>query len=84
MLIRRPSDILPSEINSESEFNARRDWLKQAAGLGLIAGLPALAAGEAHAQGAKLMGVKPNPTYAMPTGEKLNKFDELKNYCNFY
>ncbi len=84
MLIRRPSDILPSEINSESEFNARRDWLKQAAGLGLIAGLPALAACDAQAQGAKLMGVKPNASYAMPAGEKLNKFDELKGYCNYY
>ena len=84
MLIRRPTDILPSEINSESEFNARRDWLKQAAGLGLIAGLPTLAACDAQAQGAKLMGVSPNPTYAMPSGEKLNKFDELKGYCNYY
>ena len=84
MLIRRPSDILPSEINSESEFNARRDWLKQAAGLGLIAGLPTLAACEAQAQGAKIAGVKPNPAYGLPTDEKLNKFDELKSYCNFY
>ena len=83
MLIRRPSDILPSEINSETEFNARRDWLKQAAGLGLIAGLPTLAACEAQAQGAKLIGVKPNPAFVLPE-EKLNKFDEMKGYCNFY
>ena len=83
MLIRRPSDILPSEINSETEFNARRDWLKQAAGLGLIAGLPGLAACNAEAQGTKLAGVKPNPTFVLPD-EKLNKFDELKGYCNFY
>ena len=81
MLIRHPSDILPSEINSETEFNARRDWLKQAAGLGLIAGLPTLAACDAQAQGAKLAGVKPNPTFVLPD-EKLNKFDELKSYCN--
>ena len=84
MLIRRPSDILPSEINSESEFNARRDWLKQAAGLGLIAGLPTLGACTAEAQGARLMGVKPNPSFGMPTDEKLNKLDEFKGYCNFY
>ena len=83
MLIRRSSDILPSEINSETEFNARRDWLKQAAGLGLIAGLPGLAACNAEAQGTKLAGVKPNPTFVLPD-EKLNKFDELKGYCNFY
>ena len=84
MLIRRSTDILPSEIITESQYNSRRDWLKAAGSMGLIAGLPALSACEAHAQSAKLAGVKPNATYGLPDGEKLNKFDELKNYCNFY
>ncbi len=84
MLIRRPADILPSEITSESQYNARREWLKTAGSMGLIAGLPMLAACDAQAQGAKLMGVKANPAYGLPEGEKLNKFDELKSYCNFY
>ena len=83
MLIRRPTDILPSEIASESQYNRRREWLKAAGGLGLIAGLPALSACDAQAQGVKLAGVKPNPTYVVPD-DKLNKFDDLKNYCNFY
>ncbi len=38
MLIKRPTDILPSEITSQAQFNARRDWIKQAASMGLIAG----------------------------------------------
>lgn len=84
MLIRRPTDILPSEITPESQYNARREWLKTAASMGLIAGLPVLSACDAQAQGAKLMGVKANPAYGLPEGEKLNKFDELKSYCNFY
>ena len=84
MLIRRSTDILPSEITTESQYNSRRDWLKAAGSLGLIAGLPALSACEVQAQGAKLAGVKPNAAYGLPDGEKLNKFDELKNYCNFY
>ena len=86
MLIRRSTDILPSEITSESQYNSRRDWLKAAGSMGLIAGLPALAVHEAQAQaqGAKLAGVKPNAAFGLPVGEKLNKFDELKNYCNFY
>ncbi len=84
MLIRRPTDILPSEITSHSQYNARREWLKAACSMGLIAGLPGLSACEAQAQGAKLAGVKPNATYGLPEGEKLNKFDELKSYCNFY
>ena len=83
MLIRRPTDILPSEIASESQYNSRREWLKAAGGVGLIAGLPALSACDAQAQGVKLAGVKPNPTYVVPE-DKLNKFDDLKNYCNFY
>ena len=84
MLIRRSTDILPSEITSESQYNTRRDWLKAAGSLGLIAGLPALSACEAQAQGAKLAGVKPNAAFGLPEGEKVNKFDEFKNYCNFY
>ncbi len=84
MLIRRSTDILPSEITTESQYNSRRDWLKAAGSLGLIAGLPTLSACDAQAQGAKLAGVKPNAAFGMPEGEKLNKFDEFKNYCNFY
>ena len=84
MLIRRSADIVPSEITTEQQYNARRDWLKSMGSLGLIAGLPTLAAGDAQAQGAKLAGVKPNAAYGLPDGEKLNKFDELKSYCNFY
>ncbi len=83
MLIRRPADILPSEITSERQYNGRRDWLKAAGSMGLIAGLPVLSACDAQAQGAKLAGVKPNPLYVVPD-DKLNKFDDLKGYCNFY
>lgn len=84
MLIRRPADILPSEITSQSQYNARREWLKGAASMGLIAGLPVLGACDAQAQGARLAGVKANPAFPVPEGEKLNKADEFKNYCNFY
>lgn len=83
MLIRRSPDILPSEITSERQYNSRREWIKAAGSMGLIAGLPTLTACEAQAQGAKLAGVKPNPLYGVPD-DKLNKFDDLKNYCNFY
>jgi methionine sulfoxide reductase catalytic subunit len=83
MLINRPADILPSEITSLGQYNARREWLKTAGAMGLIAGLPALAAPEAQAQGAKLAGVKANPLYTVPD-DKISKFDDLKNYCNFY
>ena len=45
------------------------EWLKQAASMGLIAGLPVLAACEVQAQGSRLAGVKANPLYA-PADEK--------------
>ena len=83
MLIRRPTDILSSEITSESLFNSRREWIRSAASMGLVAGLPSLVACNADAQGAKLAGVKPNPLYVVPD-EKSNKPEEFKNYCNFY
>jgi methionine sulfoxide reductase catalytic subunit len=86
MLIRRATDILPSEITSESLFHARREWIRNASSLGLIAGLPALgtlAACNAEAQGAKLAGVKANPQYVV-ADEKLNTMEQFKNYCNFY
>lgn len=83
MLIRRPTDILPSEITSGDAYLHRRKWLKQAASMGLIAGLPVLAACDAQAQGSRLAGVKANPAYA-PADEKINKVEDFRNYCNFY
>ncbi len=83
MLIRRPTDILPSEITSGDAYLHRREWLKQAASMGLIAGLPVLAACDAQAQGSRLAGVKANPAYA-PADERINKVEDFRNYCNFY
>ena len=83
MLIRRPTDILPSEITSGDAYLHRREWLKQAASMGLIAGLPVLAACDAQAQGSRLAGVKANPAYA-PADERINKVEVFRNYCNFY
>ncbi|HOB01999.1 MAG TPA: protein-methionine-sulfoxide reductase catalytic subunit MsrP [Casimicrobium huifangae] len=81
--MRRPTDILPSEITSGDAYLHRREWLKQAASMGLIAGLPVLAACDAQAQGSRLAGVKANPAYA-PADEKINKVEDFRNYCNFY
>nr|WP_156864792.1 protein-methionine-sulfoxide reductase catalytic subunit MsrP [Casimicrobium huifangae] len=81
--MRRPTDILPSEITSGDAYLHRREWLKQAASMGLIAGLPVLAACDAQAQGSRLAGVKANPAYA-PADERINKVEDFRNYCNFY
>ncbi|TAG03684.1 MAG: protein-methionine-sulfoxide reductase catalytic subunit MsrP [Betaproteobacteria bacterium] len=83
MLIRRPDVILPSEITDASLFHGRRDWIRNASAMGLIAGLPVLSACSVEAQGMKLAGVKPNPQYVLPD-EKISKAEDFKNYCNFY
>jgi sulfoxide reductase catalytic subunit YedY len=68
MLIRRPADILPSEITDESLFWSRREWLA-AAGLGVSSLLPGLRAPRAWAVQDDL---KPNP------------WDDVTGYNNFY
>lgn len=83
MLIRRASDIVPSEVTPESLFRARRTWLGRAALLGVAAAAPALPLASAMAQGARLAGIKPNPHYAL-AGEKTNPVTEFRSYCNFY
>ncbi|MBS0336957.1 MAG: mononuclear molybdenum enzyme YedY, partial [Proteobacteria bacterium] len=49
MLIKRPSDILPSEITPQAIYRRRREFLRQAAALG-VAGTMLPAAGRAFAQ----------------------------------
>ena len=73
-----PTDILPSEITPGTPFH-RREWLKQAASMGLLAGLPVLAVRRAGA-GLHRRREGINPAYA-PADEKINR---LKNpqYCN--
>lgn len=88
MLIRRPSDVLPSEITPESVYRERRELIRAAGGALAYAGLAgaALASPAAFAQAPKretikLFGVTPGPH---STTEKKNKLEEITNYCNFY
>ncbi len=80
MLIRRPPDILPSEITPEPIYRRRREFLKTAAvaGAGLL--LPGLLSTQAAA-GAKLAGVKPGP---FSTDEEPTSYESVTGYNNFY
>ncbi|WP_245410916.1 protein-methionine-sulfoxide reductase catalytic subunit MsrP [Microvirga flavescens] len=73
MLIRRPSDILPSEITSRDIYLNRRQWMTGAAGLA-FAGL----AGSADA--APLSTVK-SP---FSTDEKPTSREDVTHYNNYY
>ncbi|WP_410498695.1 protein-methionine-sulfoxide reductase catalytic subunit MsrP [Chitinibacter sp. S2-10] len=70
MLIRRPSDILPSEITPPEVFLNRRQFMLAAAGSALLAG-EAMAA----------LKSAPSP---YSTGEKMNSLKEITTYNNFY
>ncbi|MCX7157627.1 MAG: hypothetical protein NT176_00230, partial [Proteobacteria bacterium] len=89
MLIRTPSDILPSEITPQALYLRRREFLRQAAALGL-AGTMLPASGSAFAQTAapvtepgklaKLPG-KPSP---LSTTDKATPYKDVVTYNNYY
>jgi sulfoxide reductase catalytic subunit YedY len=82
MLIRRPSDIKPSEITSETAFLQRRKLLTGAIAGGVMAA--AGPAGRAAAPAAPVPTLKyqDNPKYSVT--DKPNTFDEITHYNNFY
>jgi sulfoxide reductase catalytic subunit YedY len=75
VLIRRPSDILPSEITPREIYLNRRRLLAGAAGLALTAGLPK------PSRAAPLNAVK-SPLSA--TDEKLTSREDITTYNNYY
>jgi len=74
MLIRRPSDIQPSEITPKATYLSRRQWL---AGAGMLS----LMLQPHHAQAAKLEGITPGP---FPTDEPQTPLENITSYNNFY
>ena len=76
MLIRRPSDILPSEITDPAVYRERRSFMTGLAALGAASLLPLPA--EA---GVKLPGVKKS---AYRTDEALTPYNDVTTYNNFY
>ena len=80
MLIRGASDILPSEITPQAVYRRRREFVKQAAALGLIGSLPSFAALAQSPTAAKLPGAKS----AFSTSEKLTAYKDVISYVNFY
>ena len=94
MLIRRAPDIRSSEITDETFYLRRREFMRVAGGAAVAAAAGSLAAAcgvEGVAAGAREIGaagaqtplanVKPR---VIATDEKLNAFEEITNYNNFY
>ena len=84
MLIKKPSDIKPSEITDYADFQQRRFFIKQAALLGIGAGLGALPLTSAAATEGS--GKKITPLVKTPYGEglKLTSYKNVTSYNNFY
>jgi sulfoxide reductase catalytic subunit YedY len=81
MPIRPSSDVLPSEITPQSVYARRREFMKSAAGLGLLAGLgPALLA---PARAAAPLGPLAKSPFST-TNEKATPLEAVTTYNNFY
>lgn len=82
MLIKRPSDIRPSEITRKETYLNRRKFMQAAALTGGAAlGAPALAALVPEERRAKIPGVIPG-THS--TDEAPNSFEDITTYNNYY
>jgi sulfoxide reductase catalytic subunit YedY len=83
MLIKRPADVMPSDITPRALFETRRDFIRAAglgAGAALLGGLPDMAA--AQAKRGQTLGPLLKSAYS--TDEKLNDYEDITGYCNFY
>ena len=83
MLIRKPTDIPHSEVTPKSLYLRRREFFQTAAG-GAIAAAAMLAPTGARAQtGQKLPNVRKSQ-YVVAAGDRLNDYDDVTGYNNFY
>ncbi|MBN9421167.1 MAG: mononuclear molybdenum enzyme YedY [Candidatus Accumulibacter sp. 66-26] len=81
MLIRRPSDILPSEITPPALYAQRREFIKSGAALAGALGFGSLPAFAESAHGQKLDGLRKS---ALSTDEKPTAYESITSYGNFY
>jgi sulfoxide reductase catalytic subunit YedY len=85
MLLRKAPDVRHSEATPREVYLRRRDFIAGAAGVavGAAAALTTAGVTRAGAQGrAKLPNVKKSPLST--TGEKLNSYEDITSYNNFY
>jgi methionine sulfoxide reductase catalytic subunit len=90
MLIKKPVDIRSSEITDQRLYQSRRDFLRTAAGVAAAgAGVASIsetlfAAGQPAPHGRKLDGVAKSPLSLTPEQEKVNSWEQITSYNNYY
>jgi sulfoxide reductase catalytic subunit YedY len=90
MLIRRPADIRSSEITDKKAYLNRRQFIQAAGGTAAVAAFGVLGS-EAGLQaatpaphGRKLENVKPSAYSVDPKVDKLNRWEDITTYNNYY
>ena len=81
MLIKKISDIPPSEITPERGYRTRREFMKRAAALGLAG--TAFPAGELLAQNPAARKL-PSMKSTLSTSEEPTRYKDVTTYNNFY
>jgi len=81
MLIRKPTDILYSEVTPKSLYLRRREFFQTAAGGAMAAAAVFAPTGAGAQTGPKLPNVRKSQYGA---GEQLNDYDDVTGYNNFY
>ncbi len=82
MLIKKPSDVRPSEITSKENYLNRRQFMRAGAAIGgSLAGASALGAVVPDARRAKLPDVSPS---RFSTEEAPNSYEDITTYNNYY
>lgn len=84
MLIRKPSDVLPSEITPEPIWRARRAWIARAGATAAAVGLAGWSAPQARAQGAGLPSLPGTPNTQFAVMDKQTSYDDITSYNNYY
>jgi sulfoxide reductase catalytic subunit YedY len=83
MLIRRASDIRPSEITDEATFMNRRAVVTALLGAGTAATLPGAALAAAEAAPVPNLVYQKNPRYVVPN-DPANAWSDITGYNNYY
>ncbi|SIT26153.1 protein-methionine-sulfoxide reductase catalytic subunit MsrP [Achromobacter sp. MFA1 R4] len=82
MLIRKPDDLLSSEITSEAVWRSRRELMLRAGAAAAAVGLPGWATRAAHAQEAGALPGKANPAFSVM--DKQTSLSDVTSYNNYY
>jgi sulfoxide reductase catalytic subunit YedY len=82
VLIKKPADIRPSEITSETNYLNRRDFIRAGAiAGGSLISVSAMSAIVPAARGAKLGGITQGP---FSSAETPNSYEDITTYNNYY